>query len=67
MSKFMKVEVARMSSRSRSFIIEGENDCEINDKAYEEAGNADYTQATENGVEYEITCWEACDANGTLL
>ena len=67
MTTFNKVEVMRMSSRSKTFIIRGDDPCCVNDDAYEVAQNTDYTGASENGVEYEITSTEECDAHGHTI
>ena len=50
-----EIEICRTSCRSIKFIVEGENDCEIQEKAYELARNHNFNHATEGLVEYEIT------------
>lgn len=51
----MQIEVMRTSSRSRTFVVDGVDECECHEKAYDKAHDADYNQANEGLVEYEIT------------
>ena len=53
MRKFT-VTIDRVSVRTTTIAIEADSEGEAEDLAYAQAGNIDFSNASENGVEYEV-------------